>query len=479
MTAPNATVLLRGGTVVTMDAERRVIADGSVAIAGDRIVAVGRREELDRAWRATTVIDASGCAVLPGLIDGHAHAGHGLVKTMGGGDSEAWSEACRLIYTSASPPAFWRAEAQLAALERLRNGVTLGVSLLGGGDSVMRTDDPAHGAAHCDGVAEVGIRAIVAVGPTRPPHPWSYVTWDGGESRIHAVGFERQVETIAALIAMWHGGADGRIAIATLMPVHRGETDDPETIREIDRQGRIVRELGRRHGCLFHQDGHRSGSVAMADALFGLCGPDAFFSHCTDLTEEDIATLARTGTSVVHNSSAIAQVRGHCPVPRLIEEGVTVMIGSDGTAPDRGTDLFRHMVMCARVHQRAARDERLMPPGKLLEMVTIDAARGLGLGDTLGSLEPGKKADVITVDLATPHAYPPNMPVHRLVWFARGSDVRDVIVDGRVLMRDRAVPHLDEGAILAEAAEETEAMLARSGLGHLIETDPGWGRVRL
>jgi cytosine/adenosine deaminase-related metal-dependent hydrolase len=475
----DASLLIRGGVVIAMDPARRVIEDGAVAVAGERIAAVGPRAEVEAAWRAPQVIEAKGRAILPGFIDGHAHAGHGLVKTLGGGDSEAWSEACRIIYTLASPPAFWRAEAQLAALERLRNGVTTGVSLLGGGDSIMRTDDPAHGDAHGEGVAEVGIRAIVAVGPTRPPHPRDYATWENGTERRSPVSFERQAETCAALIERWHGAADGRIAVATLMPVYREERHDPAQVAEIERQGRIIRELGKTHGTLFHQDGHRAGSIAMADRMFGLCGPDAFFSHCTDLTEADIETLARTGASVVHNSSAIAQVRGHCPVPRLLEAGVTVMIGSDGTAPDRGTDMFRHMVMCARVHQRAARDERLMPTGKLLEMITIDAARGIGREAELGSLEPGKKADVITVDLATPHAYPPNMPVHRVVWFAQGSDVRDVIVDGRVLMRERAVPHLDEAAILAAAARETETMLARSGLAPLTRVDPGWGRVRL
>ncbi len=475
----DASLLIRGGVAITMDPARRVIEDGAVAVSGDRIVAVGPRAEVEAAWRAPRVIEAKGRAILPGLIDGHAHAGHGLVKTMGGGDSEAWSEACRIIYTLASPPSFWRAEAELAALERLRNGVTTGVSLLGGGDSIMRTDDPAHGEAHCEGVAAVGIRAIVAVGPTRPPHPRDYATWENGTEHRRAVSFEQQAETCAALIERWHGAAEGRIAIATLMPVYREERHDPAKVAEIERQGRIIRELGTKHGTLFHQDGHRAGSIAMADRMFGLCGPDAFFSHCTDLTDGDIETLVRTGTSVVHNSSAIAQVRGHCPVPRLLEAGVTVMIASDGTAPDRGTDMFRHMVMCARVHQRAARDERLMPTGKLLEMITIDAARGIGREAELGSLEVGKKADVITVDLATPHAYPPNMPVHRVVWFAQGSDVRDVIVDGRVLMRERAVPHLDEAAILAAAARETETMLARSGLAHLTQVDPGWGRVRL
>ena len=110
-------LLIRGGTVITMDPERRVIEDGAVAIEAGRIAAVGPAAELPQA--AAEVIDARGHAVLPGLIDGHAHAGHGLVKTLAGGDSEAWMEACRRIYTLASPPSFWRAEARLAALERL------------------------------------------------------------------------------------------------------------------------------------------------------------------------------------------------------------------------------------------------------------------------------------------------------------------------------------------------------------------------
>ncbi len=473
-------ILIRGGTVVAMDERRRVIEDGAVAIAGDRIAAVGPRDEIEAAHGgARTVIEAKGRAILPGLIDGHAHAGHALVKTMGGGDSAAWSEACRIIYTTASSPSFWKAEARLAALERLKNGVTTGVSLLGGGDSVMRVDDPAHGEAHAEGVAEIGIRAIVAVGPTRPPHPRSYATWDGPRRNDHPVSFEQQAEVIGTLIESLHGSQGGRLAIATLMPVYREAKHDAAQVALIERQGRIVRDLGRKAGTLFHQDGHQKGSIAMAERMFGLAGPDAFYSHCTDLTEEDIESAARTGVSIVHNPTAIAQVRGHCPVPLLLDRGVTVMIGSDGTAPDRGTDMFRHMVMCARLHQRAARDERMMPPGKLLEMITTDAAKGLGMADAIGSLEPGKKADVITVDLATPHAYPPNMPVHRLVYFAAGSDVRDVIVDGRIRMRERVVDGVDEADVLASAAAETETMLTRSGLGDMIRCDPGWGRTRL
>jgi len=457
-----------------MDAARRVIADGAVAIQGGRIAAVGPTAEVAAAHpRPARVIEARGKAILPGLIDGHAHAGHGLVKTMGNGDSAAWFEACRIIYSLASPPAFWRAEARLAALERLRFGVTTGVSLLGGGDSIGRVDDPAFADAHARATEEVGIRSILVLGPTRPPFPRPFVGPDGVE---RPVSFEQQLDTIIAAIETWHGR--GHVRVATLMPVYRETQHDPATVKEIERQGRLVREAGRQRGAWFHQDGHRQGSIAMADRLFGLIGPDSWHSHCTDLTDADIETLCRTGASVVHNPSAIAAVRGYCPAPQMIEAGITVMIGSDATAPDRSGDMFRHMFQCIRTHQRHFRDEAVMTPGKALEMVTVDAAKGLGLADTLGSLEPGKLADVITVDLEAPHMAPANMPVARIVYFASGHDVRDVVVGGRILLRDGAAPHLDPREIVAQASAETEAMLDRAKLRHLVQEDPGWGRTR-
>jgi cytosine/adenosine deaminase-related metal-dependent hydrolase len=467
-------LLLRGGVAITMDPARRVIPDGAVAIKDGRITAVGTAAELAAAHgNAAQVIEARGKAILPGLVDGHAHAGHGLVKTMGNGDSEAWSEACRVIYTLASPPSFWKAEATLAAFERLRFGVTTGVSLLGGGDSIMRSDDPAFCAAHVEGVRQVGIRAIVAMGATRPPFPRAYAGADGVE---RPVSFEQQLDTVTACLERFHD-RDG-IRIATLMPVYREAKHDPEKVALIERQGRAMREAGRKHAALFHQDGHRQGSIEMADRMFGLLGPDAFLSHCTELTDADIETLQRTGASVVHNPSAIAAVRGYCPAPRMMEAGITVMIGSDATAPDRSGDMFRHMFQCIRYHQRHFRDEAVMTPGKALEMVTIDAARGLGLGHEIGSLEPGKLADVITVDLSAPHMVPANMPVARVVYFASGQDVKDVVVGGRVLLRDGVAPHLDATEIATAAWREADAMLDRAKLRHLVKEEPGWGRTR-
>jgi cytosine/adenosine deaminase-related metal-dependent hydrolase len=473
-----ADLLIRGGFLVTMNPARQVIEDGAVAVMGNRIIGVGTTAQMNQQHPSRHVIEAKGKAILPGLIDGHSHAGHGLIKTMGGGDSDAWSDVCEQVYTITSTPDFWRAEAQLAALERLKFGVTCGVSLLGGGDSIMRTDDPAHGEAHAMGYASLGLRDIMAVGPTRLPHPRAYARWAGMKKTEYPVTFEQQLETITALLERWHGGADGLIRVATLMPVfHDGEQPD-ESLPETERQGRLVRELGRKYGTLFHQDGHRQGSLARAEKL-GLLGPDATMSHCTELTGADIEAVARTDTRIVHNPSAIASVRGRCPVPELLDRGVTVIIGSDATAPDRSSDMFRHMFMAMRYHQRHFRDQRVMPPGKVLEMVTIDSARAMGLDKELGSLEEGKKADIITVALDEPHLYPPNMPLYRLVCFAGGGDVRDVVCDGRLLMRDRQLIYADQKAILDEAAHQTALMLERTGFAHLLATPEGfWGRSR-
>jgi cytosine/adenosine deaminase-related metal-dependent hydrolase len=464
-------LLLSGGTIIPVDPARTIIEDGAVAIADGLIVAVGNRAYVTRAHSAREVIDTTHHAILPGLIDSHGHAGHGLVKSLHSGDGDAWMQACRVIYTQGSTPAFWRAEARLTALERLMFGVTTGVSLLGGGDSVMRTDTPAHGIAHAEGAASIGIRDIMAIGPTRPPHPRNYADWNGDTSHITAVSFEQQLETMQALIEACHTADRSRVCL--LMPVAKTLPEDKALRDLILRQGRAVRDLQQRHRLLFHQDGHHSGSIAIADHVFGLIGPDSFLSHCTDLTEADIASLERHNAAVVHNPSAIASVRGYCPVPALLDRGITVMLGSDGTAPDRSTDMFRHMFQAMRLHQRHARDETLIPPGKALEMVTIDAARGLHMAREIGSLEPGKRADVITIDLRKPHLAPRNMPLWRVVCFAGGADVDTVIADGRVLMRGRRVTHVDVDEVLDDAQRETDAMLARTGL-HAALAEPGW-----
>jgi cytosine/adenosine deaminase-related metal-dependent hydrolase len=476
-----ADILITNGTVITMDPERRVLERGAVAIQGDRIVAVGDSDTLARSHPAPRVIDASRKVVMPGLIDGHAHAGHGLVKTLGGGRGDLWYQACERIYTVGSTEEYWRAEALLSALERLKCGTTCGVSYLGGGDDVMRTDEPVYGIRHCEAVQAVGVRNILAVGVCRPPFPKTFGRWDGGRRTDAAISFERQLETCDALIGAWHGGANGRVRIALTFPVQhpnaaaRGQAP----VEAVRGQARAVRDLVRKRGALFTQDGHRDGSLQVAHDDLELLGPDALFSHSVNLTAQEIALCAATGTKICHNPSANISIQGRCPVPELLDAGVTVMLGSDGTAPDRGYDMFRHMWQCMHYHRRHFRDTSYLPPGKVLEMATIDGARALGLEAEIGSLEVGKKADLILMDLFKPHLYPLNMPVYRIAYFANGADVDTVLVDGKILMEGRKVLAVNEADVLEFAQRETEAMLDRADLRSLLEFPPKfWGHSR-
>ena len=141
--------------------------------------------------------------------------------------------------------------------------------------------------------------------------------------------------------------------------------------------------------------------------------------------------------------------------------------------------MFRHIAQCMHYHRRHFRDPDLLPPGKMLEMVTIDAARALAMDDEIGSLEVGKRADLILLDMRKPHLYPPQMPVMRIAHFANASDVDTVIVDGRVLMRGRQALQVDEAQILDAAADEAARAVERSGLGHLLEEpDSIWRHSR-
>jgi cytosine/adenosine deaminase-related metal-dependent hydrolase len=229
---------------------------------------------------------------------------------------------------------------------------------------------------------------------------------------------------------------------------------------------RAVMDLREDHNLLFTQDGHRSGSIALAEEL-GILGPWAYLSHSVDLTPEDMAAAKRSGASIVHNPSAIMSVLGRCPAPELRDMGVNVALGSDAAAPDRGYDMFRHMAQCLHYHRRHFRDPEVMMPRDVLEMCTIDAAKAIGMEAELGSLEEGKKADIVMLDRRKPHLYPPIMPLTAVTQFANAADVDTVIVNGEIRMRDRKTA-LNESAILDEAAGELNAALARCGLTHLL-----------
>jgi cytosine/adenosine deaminase-related metal-dependent hydrolase len=467
-------ILIEHGCVITLDPARRVIDDGTVAVRGDRIVAVGESSALARQYRADRVIDARRKAVLPGLIDAHAHAGHAMLRTIGGANGDAWSAACEAIYTRASDETFWEMESHLAALERLKAGVTTGVSLLGGGDSIMRVDDPVYARRHCDAVVRTGTRSIVAVGPSRPPEPRAYTRHGSNGSETRMIDYARMFEVCKDIIDDCHGDADGRIRIALMLPVYAPQHDPALAAYEhvYRHEAQRYAALARERGLGLTQDGHRAGTLDFAHRELGLLSAKSFMSHAIDLTAGDIAACVETGASIVHNPSAIMSIIGRCPVPELIDAGVTVAIGSDGAAPDRGYDMFRHMWQCMHYHRRHFRDPAVLPHGKVLEMVTIDAARALSLDGEIGSLEAGKQADIILIDLFKPHLMPMHMPIYRVTCFANAGDVCMTMVGGKILMEDYRLLSVDEAEILERVSEAADRTFERAGLRHLLEAPP-------
>ncbi|MDF3351642.1 amidohydrolase family protein [Sulfitobacter sp. KE34] len=449
-------------TAITMDAERRIIDDATVLFENDRITAVGPAGDVPLPETAE-VIDGRDMITLPGLIDSHAHAGHGLTRNLGSGDGDAWFQACETIYTRGSTPAFWQAEARLSGLERLKAGITTCTMLLGGGADHYRTDTAEAGNLHCDATREIGIRTMLAAGLNRRPFPKPYRSLD--LDREVSLSFEDQLEVCGELAQTNGDFLNDGAGVCLIMPVYSPEdfAQAPEDIRAMCRAAMDLRE---KHGLLFTQDGHRSGSIALAEDL-GILGPWAYLSHSVDLTPEDMDAAKRSGASIVHNPSAIMSVLGRCPAPELREMGVNVALGSDAAAPDRGYDMFRHMAQCLHYHRRHFRDPEVMMPRDVLEMCTIDAAKAIGMDADLGSLEPGKKADIVMLDRRKPHLYPPMMPLTTVAQFANAADVHTVIVNGEVRMRDRKTA-LDEAGILDAAAGELNAALARCDLSHLL-----------
>ncbi|MBT8212760.1 MAG: amidohydrolase family protein [Acidimicrobiia bacterium] len=463
-------LVITASTVITVDAERRVIDQGAVAITGDRVVAVGDAADIVNAHPSARRLDFPDGVVLPGLVDAHGHAGHSLIRTMAD-DLAAWMAACEAVYLHGAVPQFWRADARLMALERLLAGTTTSLSMLGGAGDTIRADDPAHGSAHLDGVAEIGVRSVMAVGPGAPPFPKTTT----GPTGSLATTFDGQMEVVGELVERYRDHPTSSVALTYPTLSMRDVTEPVDA--ELVRGASAVRELSDAADLLIVQDGHRADTVAASDRL-GLLSARSLFSHSIDLEPGHIEALANAGAAVAHNPSAIYSQFGRCPVPELLEAGVTVGLGSDATAPDRSVDMFRHMFQLTRYHRADRRDPSLFPPGTTLELATIGSATALGLGDHLGSLEAGKLADIVVVDAAKPHLTPLTHPVHQLVYFATGADVDTVIVGGKVLMENRQVAHVEIPEVLSEARDAQTAAFARVGIDPSPDREGMWGSVR-
>ncbi|MER6358257.1 amidohydrolase [Streptomyces sp. NPDC001634] len=432
-------LLVHGGDVLTVDEAGTVVRDGAVAVRDGEILAVGGARELRARYPADsvgTVIDAGGCLVLPGLVNTHTHLAMTLLR--GRADDvtlQGFLERVLRWEAELLSPKNVAAAVRVAVAESVRAGVTAAL------DMYWFHEVAEHVAR------DPGWRLLA--GPTFMDVP------DSPDGRA----YEERMEWARRDLA---GRSTPRPGFRPALFAHSAYTLAPGQLTEIA-------ALAREFGALLHMHAAENAAevagvevrygkrpVELLDSL-GLLGPDLLLAHAVDLTGPEVAALARTGTSVAHCPVSNLKLGcGIAPVPRLLGAGVTVGLGTDGAVSSNTLDLLG-VVRQAALVQKAAGDPTAVGAEQAVRMATIEGARALGLGDRLGSLEAGKRADLIVLDLGGPHLRPRHDVWSTLAYAAQSADVRDTVVDGRVLMRDRVLTTLDEAAALADLEASVRA----------------------
>ena len=466
------TTLIVGGGVVTVDRERRVLDPGAIAVHADRIIAVGTPDELRHQFPGSAIIDLQDHILMPGLVDSHGHAGHGMTKALDDGND--WLDLVAQLYFHASDDEFWRAESYLSALEHLEFGVTTSLSMTG---SMPRVDDARYAVLAASGYAALGLRHIVALGPAIGPPPWSYTNVANGQQI--EVSLDDALETTAHAIDLLHGTYDGRISCYVGPSGLVNEIADGKATDYSVAQMKGVLQLADDKQVNIHSHAYGGHLQAAADAYPDILSPRLCLAHCAGISLDEVRIMAETGVSASHGPLTNAFVRARFPVTEALDAGVNVAISTDGSGPDRSFDLLSQGRIASQLQRAHFADTSIMPAGKILEMMTIDAARAIGLEDEVGSIEVGKKADIIALNLRSARMYPRLMLPQRLVYVGSGLDVEFVMVDGKVLMENRDFSNIDVDSILDDAQTAAMATLERAGRMDVIKVPENmWRKVR-
>ena len=420
MTEPPADILIGNGRVLTMDPHQSEITDGAVAIRGDRILAVGASEKL-ASLPARRRIDARGGIIMPGLVNTHTHAAMTLFRGLA--DDVAlmsWLNDYIFPAEAALDDDQVYSGALLACAEMILSGTTTFCDMYLFEDAVAR-------AAHT-----AGMRAVVGEVLFDFPSP-------------HYGPLERGFEYTSTLIETYRD--DPLITIA--VEPHSPYLCAPALLKracELAGRHRLplvthVAETESEVQTLRQRFGRTP--VEHLEAL-GVLGPNVLACHCVRLSEADIRRLQRHDVKVSHNpESNMKLASGIAPVPELLAAGVCVGIGTDGAASNNNLDLFLEMDTAAKLHKVNRLDPTVLDAATVLRMATCDGARALGLQARIGSLEPGKQADVIILDTRRPHWTPLYHPASQLVYAARGSDVTTAVINGQIVMEDRRILTFD------------------------------------
>jgi 5-methylthioadenosine/S-adenosylhomocysteine deaminase len=433
------TTAIVNGIVITVDPDNRIIEDGCVIIEGDRIVDLGRTDEIAHKYRKDLVLDARKHAILPGLVNIHCHSG--LIRGTAE-DMRLWDWL--KFYVDPKHRVLTEDDAYIAASLCYLEGIKAGTTC---------TLDMYRYMHRCaDAAAKLGNRVVLA-----PYVSDKYDYFDKPEDNYR-------------LLSQRHGSANGRVIVwlglehlmycteeafrkaAEYAAKYRvGIHTHGEESKEMAEK--ITKEYGKRPVQVFEE--------------YGILGPRTVLAHCVWLDDREIQTLAETRTSVAHcPTSNLKLASGIARVPEMIASGVNVGLGSDGIKENNRIDLFQEMKLAGLIQKVKHSDATVMRAPNLLRMATIDGARALGMEEEIGSLEKGKKGDVILIDLKKPHLSPIlsgeffNV-VNNIVYAAMAEDVSTTLVDGKVLMLDRVVENVNEQKLMEEARVVTASLLER------------------
>jgi 5-methylthioadenosine/S-adenosylhomocysteine deaminase len=430
-------LILTNAIVLTMDREYRIFAPGAVAVAGMGIAAVGPEHDILAAYPKAERFDCGGKALTPGLINAHTHAPMTLLRGMADDlRLDVWLLGYMMpVEREFVTPEFCRLGTLIACAESLRSGVTCFADMYYFEEAVA------------EAVAQAGMRAVCSQTVLKTPSP-------------DAASYEDSLESARSYISRWK---DHPLVIPSVAP-HAPYTCTPEILQ-------ACTDLAVEFDVPLHT--HLSETLDEVEQwreLYdmpvipwvkkqGLLEAKVLAAHCVHIDDGEIHTLEHAGVGVAHNpSSNLKLSSGFAPVVEMLEAGLNVGIGTDGPASNNDLDMFEEMRLASFVAKAVSGDPTALPARQAFEMATHMGARALHLGHLTGSLEPGKRADLILIDLGSLHSLPqfdrdPNALYSRLVYATKSTDVADVMVNGRWLMRDRVLQTIDEASLVTAAAE--------------------------
>ncbi len=424
-------LLVTHGLAVTMDAQRRVIPDASIAVEGDTILAIGPGAEVAQKYSPRKVIDARGAILLPGLINAHTHIAMSFFRGLAEDRSlDDWLR--KFIFPAEArnvTPEFVTWATRLSMLEMLRGGTTTIADMYYFEDDIARA------------LSEAGMRGVLGETIIGFPAP------DNKTAEAALAYTEKFLEH-------WK---DNPLITAAVAP-HSVYTCSEKLLKDSAALARgyhapILTHLAE---APYERDYSRrefGASSVQYLARIGVLGPDLLGAHCVWVDQADIATLAHFGAGCSFNpSSNMKSAAGLSPVPEMLAAGVAVGIGSDGAASNNNQDMFEEMDLAAKLQKFGRMDPTALPAPQVVAMGTIIGARALHMEKRIGSLEAGKKADIIIVDTSAPHATPMYDVYAQIVYALKSADVRTTIIGGKVIMEDRRMLTLDEPAVLDKAA---------------------------